>query len=75
MNQRILLTPELARAMHRRMLAAWAADALRLRRAGLDVPSARHLRLRPSVGPGRRPGAGNGPIAQILPDDAQERAA
>lgn len=66
------MTPDRARAMFRRVLSAWAMDNLRLRRAGLDVPSARRLMLR---GSGTRSGHGAGGAAQFPTDDAQERAA
>jgi hypothetical protein len=67
-----IMSPERARAMFRRMLSAWAVDSLRLRRAGLDVPSARRLMLRAGGG---RSGPESGPGAQFRADDAQERAA
>jgi hypothetical protein len=66
------MTPERATRMFQRALSAWAVDALRLRRAGLDRPTARHLILsgRGSTTPGRVPG-----IAQLPPPGAQEQAA
>jgi hypothetical protein len=71
-NEQDGMTPDRARAMFRRILSAWAMDNLRLRRAGLDVPSARRLMLR---GGGPRPGPAGRVAAQFPSDDAQERAA
>jgi hypothetical protein len=66
------ITPAFARAMFRRTLAAWAGDCLRLRRLGLDRPSARGLL------PQRH--AAGAPAFQAIPahartHDAQERPA
>ena len=67
-----MMTPERARRMFRRVLSAWAVDSLRLRRCGLDVPSARHLLRRAD---GTRSGPFGGAGASFSADDAQERAA
>lgn len=39
----MLMTPERAQRMFQRVLRNWAVDALRLRREGLDRPTARRL--------------------------------
>jgi hypothetical protein len=66
------MTPERATRMFQRVLGGWAVDCLRLRRDGLDRPTARHLirRGRRSTTPGSVPG-----IAQFPPKGAQEQAA
>lgn len=74
-SEMVPMTPERVTRMFQRVLSAWAVDALRLRRAGLDRPAARHLILRGrSATTPRQPPPSAG-LAQFPPPGAQEQAA